>query len=122
LLHAGLAFGAFHRYLYKPFRAGTFHSGAHGRLVAFVKAGLATVFIEHEIRLTAGDVQANPTLCKLIASPLRSLTADVSGTVSQLRAGNTTAVEGAQSSLGSITSLAKSKGASIVDNASTSIG
>jgi hypothetical protein len=28
VLHAGLAFGAFHRYLYKPYQAGTFNKGA----------------------------------------------------------------------------------------------
>ena len=122
VLHAGLAFGAFHRYLYKPFRAGSFSKGAHGRFTSFVKAGLATVFIEHEIRLASGDVQANPTLCKLIASPLRTLSSDVSGAVSQLRSGSTSAIEGAQSSLGSITSLAKSQGTSIVDNPNASIG
>ena len=122
VLHAGLAFGAFHCYLYKPFRAGSFSKGALGRFTTFVKAGLAAVFIEHEIRLASGDVQANPTLCKLIASPLRSLSTDVSGAVSQLRSGSSAAVEGAQSNLGSITSLAKSKGASIVDNPNASIG
>ena len=28
VLHAGLAFGAIHRYIYKPLRAGALHSGA----------------------------------------------------------------------------------------------
>ena len=121
VLHAGLAFGAFHRYLYKPLKAGSFSKGAHGRILTFVKAGAAVVYIEHEIRLTSGDVQANPTLCKLIASPLRSLSTDVSGAVSQLRGGNTAGVLGAQSSLGSITALAKGHGASIVDQASSSL-
>jgi hypothetical protein len=121
VLHAGLAFGAFHRYLYRPYEAGTFSKGAHGRILTFVKAGAAAVFIEHEIRLTAGDVQADPTLCKLIAAPLRSLSADVSGAVGQLRGGNTAGVLGAQSNLGSITSLARSHGASIVDQAAPSL-
>jgi len=122
VLHAGLAFGAFHRYLYKPFKSGAFSKGASGRILSFVKAGGAVVFIEHEIRLTAGDVQANPTLCKLIASPLRSLASDVSGAVGQLRGGSTAGVSGAQSSLGSITSLARGQGASIVDRATSSLG
>jgi hypothetical protein len=41
VLHAGLAFGAFHRYLYKPFKAGTFKAHAHGRIRA---AGAPRVF------------------------------------------------------------------------------
>ena len=122
VLHAGLAFGAFHRYLYKPLTAGSFSKGAHGRILTLIKAAAAVVFVEHEIRLSAGDVQANPTLCKLIASPLRSLAADVSGAVSQLRGGNTSGVLGAQSNLASITSLAKSHGATIVDQATPSLG
>lgn len=122
LLHAGLAFGAFHRYLYKPLKAGSFSKGAHGRIFTFIKAGAAAVYIEHEIRLTSGDVQANPTLCKVIASPLRSLSTDISGAVGQLHSGNTAGVLGAQSSLGSITSLAKNHGSSIVDQAVPSLG
>src|ERR1700761_3508894 len=42
--HAALGFGAFHRYIYKPYRAGTFRSGAHGRLTTFAKAALAALF------------------------------------------------------------------------------
>src|ERR1700761_1772165 len=41
--HAALGFGAFHRYIYKPYRAGTFRSGAHGRLTTFAKAALAAL-------------------------------------------------------------------------------
>ena len=43
-LHAGLAAGAIHRYLYKPYKAGTLQPGAKGRTKALVKAGLATAF------------------------------------------------------------------------------
>ena len=73
VLHTGLAFGAFHRYLYKPFKAGTFQSGAHGRISALVKAGLAALFVKREVRLASEDVKANPTLCKMIAAPLRKV-------------------------------------------------
>jgi hypothetical protein len=51
LAHAALGFGAFHRYIYKPYRAGTFRSGAHGRIRAFIKATLAALFVKREIRL-----------------------------------------------------------------------
>src|SRR5882757_115478 len=70
LAHTGLAFGAFHRYLYKPFQAGTFKKGASGRITAFIKGGLAALFVKREIRLASEDVKANPTLCKAIAAPL----------------------------------------------------
>jgi hypothetical protein len=73
VLHTGLAFGTFHRYLYKPFKAGGFSKGAHGRIVAFVKAGATVLFIKREVRLATEDVKANPTLCKAIAVPLSKL-------------------------------------------------
>jgi len=34
VLHAGLAFGAFHRYIYEPFRSGAFTSPLHHGLSA----------------------------------------------------------------------------------------
>jgi hypothetical protein len=122
VLHAGLAFGTSHRYLYKPWEAGKFHSGAHGRILAFVKAGLAVTYIQREIRLAAGDVEANPSLCKLIAAPLRTLSTDLGGAVGQLRGGSAAGVQGAEASLGSTTSLAKTQGVSIVDNNTASVG
>jgi len=43
VLHAGLALGAFHRYIYKPFKAGPFTSGSlFKHKLAVVKAGLAS--------------------------------------------------------------------------------
>ncbi len=59
-LHAGLAFGAFHRYLWKPYRAGTFGKGASGRVTAFVKGGLAALFVKREVRLAERGRQGRP--------------------------------------------------------------
>ena len=41
VVDVGLAVGALRQWVYKPFRAGAFASGANGRTKAFVKAGLA---------------------------------------------------------------------------------
>ena len=72
LLHAGLAFGAFHRYIYKPFRAGVFsHPFLHK--LSLIKAGLAVLFINHELRIAAIDVRAQPALAPTV------LTADRGG-------------------------------------------
>ncbi|MBO0691872.1 MAG: hypothetical protein J2P58_03150, partial [Acidimicrobiaceae bacterium] len=47
VLHSALAFGAFHRYIYKPFRSGSFSSSNHftKRLLAFGKATAAGLFV-----------------------------------------------------------------------------
>ena len=44
VLHVGLAFGAFHRYIWKPFRAGVFSRPLSHKL-ALAKAALATAFV-----------------------------------------------------------------------------
>jgi hypothetical protein len=120
LAHAGLAFGAFHRYLYKPFKAGTFSKGHHGRLFALIKGAAAAVIIKHEVVLASGDVKANPTLCKAIAAPLSRFYSAITGLGGSIRSGGTTGIDQAQSSLSSVISTAGGHGVSIVpdDNAS----
>ncbi|HEV7207601.1 MAG TPA: hypothetical protein VGN54_02550 [Mycobacteriales bacterium] len=122
VLHAGLAFGAFHRYLYKPFRAGSFSSGAHGRIAAFVKAGLAALFIKREVRLASADVQANPTLCRDIATPLRAIGDTVSGAVDKLKGGDPSALQTANSTISAVESSSSAHAATITEAANPSIG
>lgn len=123
LLHSGLAFGAFHRYIYKPFRAGTFSSGGGHvkRLLAFGKAGAAGLFIVHEVRLAAQDAQANPTLCRAIAAPLRSFYNHVRNIGTLLRHGDTSAVTSAEKSLSSATSISGSHGLAIHEDQNAKI-
>jgi hypothetical protein len=63
-LHAGLALGAFHRYIYKPLKNGGFKSGADKRKRTFAKAAIASVFVVHEVKVANGFALANPTLCR----------------------------------------------------------
>ncbi|MEU9889278.1 hypothetical protein [Sphaerisporangium sp. NPDC051011] len=81
-LHAGLALGAFHRYIYKPLRAGGFKEGAEKRKRTFVKAAIAGAFALHELRVAKGFAAANPTLCKAVegvSSKFQSLTDKLKG-------------------------------------------
>src|SRR5437879_4112962 len=48
VFHAGLAFGAFHRYIYKPFRNGAFGRPFSHKL-ALIKAAVASLFVYHEL-------------------------------------------------------------------------
>ncbi len=116
VLHTGLAFGAFHRYLYKPLKGGTFQSGAHGRITAFVKAGLAALFIKREVRLAAEDVKANPTLCKVIAAPLQDVGNKISSAVTSLKGGDTSAISGIEQTVQSVEGKATSAGSTIKEN------
>ncbi|HEY1833114.1 MAG TPA: hypothetical protein VGG08_01650 [Solirubrobacteraceae bacterium] len=65
-LHMGLAFGSFHRYVYKPFRAGVFTTNAPGRLRAFLKAGTAAIFAVHELRTAREDALSDSHLGPLV--------------------------------------------------------
>jgi hypothetical protein len=116
LTHAALGFGAFHRYIYKPYQAGTFRSGAHGRLTAFVKAALAALFIKREIRLAGVAAQNSPALCRLVLSPLRTVSETVQAAVTKLKGGDTSGIGSVQNAISQVESGASSQGASITED------
>jgi hypothetical protein len=60
--HMGLAFGAFHRYIYKPLRTGAFKSSASGHIKALLKAGAAGLFAAHELKLAHADALSDSHL------------------------------------------------------------
>lgn len=88
VLHTGEAFGAFHRYLYKPYKAGAFAKGSPGRVEGFAKAGLAALFIKRQARLASEDVKADPSLCAFIVARLAVIEDGVSGAVVKLKGGD----------------------------------
>jgi predicted small lipoprotein YifL len=114
--HSGLAFGVFHRYLYKPYQAGTFKSGASGRITAFVKGGLAALFIKREIRLATEDVKANPTLCKVVAAPLAKVGDTVKSAFDRLKGGDASGITDLSSTITSIEGTSKGNGVDIAEN------
>jgi hypothetical protein len=77
VFHAGLGFGAFHHFIYAPFRSGGFAAGTPGRIRRLAEAGLATAFTVHELRLAKQDAEANPTLCRVVAAPLENAAASL---------------------------------------------
>ncbi len=115
LLHAGLAFGAFHRYVYKPFRAGVFsHPFLHK--LSLVKAGLAALFIAHELRIAAADVRASRIL-RTLFSPLTAIAARIGRLRSAITGGSVSAsdLNGVQSQLKSVGTTAAGHGQAIRD-------
>ncbi|MGH3770868.1 MAG: hypothetical protein ACRDRW_05655 [Pseudonocardiaceae bacterium] len=81
VLHAGLAFGAFHHFIYRPYKAGDLHGFA-----APVKAGLAGLFAVHELKLAKADAESSPTLCHL-AAPFDKAGAAISSSISRIKGG-----------------------------------
>jgi len=116
VLHAGLAFGAVHRYIYAPFRAGSFHAGQKGRVVALAKAGAAALFAYHELHLAIDDVKGDPTLSKLV-TPIQSRLDSLPVLGTKLRNGTATPadINGANSYVGSVHGQAAQQGVNIKD-------
>ena len=122
LLHAGLAFGAFHRYIYKPYKAGGF-SPASSHKVAIVKAGAAGLFAYHEIKIALVDAQSSSTLSKLV-SPITAVETKLHSLGSGLHSGKLdgSSITQANSAVSSLSSQSSGHGASIKDLATSSLG
>jgi len=112
VFHAGLAFGAFHHFIYKPFKSGGLTSGGlFNHKFALVKAGLAGLFAYHEVKLALVDAQSSPLLKKLV-SPLTALSTQLSSLGSRLKGGNVdqAAIEAANSQVGVANSASRAAG------------
>lgn len=114
--HSGLAFGAFHRWLWKPLQAGTFKKGTKGRITGFVKGGLAALFVKREIRLATTDVQADPTLCKAIIAPLDKIGDTVQAAFDKLKGGDTSGITDLNSSISAVESTSQHDGVAIQED------
>lgn len=114
--HTGLAFGTFHRWMYKPMKAGTFKKGAKGRITAFVKGGLAALFIKREVRLALEDAKANPTLCKTISAPLGKLGDTVQSAFDKLKSGDSSGVDGLNTLISQTEDTSKKDGVTITED------
>jgi hypothetical protein len=122
VLHAGLAFGAFHRYIYKPFRSGGFTPPLHHK-AAIVKAGVAALFVYHEVKIALVDARSSPLLSKLV-SPLTALQQKLNGLHHGLSAGHldSGAISAANNAVSSIGSQSAHSGVSIRELATSKLG
>ena len=101
----GLAFGSFHHWIWKPYRAGKLAKGADHRLINIGKAGVAAALTAHLMKNARENVQADPTLCNAIGEPIAKLSDLVSNLKSKLVHGDfatLTTVAGAVTSLSSL--------------------
>ena len=115
VLHAGLAFGAFHRWIYKPAKAGELSHPLEHKLTT-LKAALAAAFVYHELKLALADAQADPTLSKLVA-PITALQNKFHDLVGSVKSGGASAsdVAGLDGPISSIKDQAAGAGQSITE-------
>ena len=121
-LHAGLGGGAVHRYLWKPYQAGTFASGAAGRKTAIVKGALAGGFAYHEFKVALNDIQGCPSAQALTAAVQDGLT-KATGLVTGLKSGTVDpkALTAVNDQVASIESTAKSNGINVQEKDPTAV-
>jgi hypothetical protein len=105
VLHMGLAFGAFHRYIEKPLRSGALRSGAPHRIATLVKGAAAAAFIVHELRIAREDAMSSTQLRPLLVK-LDNLETRIKDLIPGLKNGSASSqavsgVSGATSALGS---------------------
>ena len=87
LADLGLTYGAFQRYLYKPYKAGAFQKGANGRTKALIKAGLATAAIVKLLSNASKNAAADPTLCKYVPN-INNIKSSLSNLVGKVKNGS----------------------------------
>ena len=110
LLHAGAAYYVFDHFIWKPYRAGDLHGFTH--LVKIAEAGVAALFVYHEVKLMAGDVKNSKSLSFLTA-PIAITVGKLSALKSAIHSGDLSSVVSMQSELGSIKQQAAGKGVAI---------
>ncbi len=118
LLHAGLAFGAFHHFIYKPFKAGQLTGGGlFAHKLTKVEAGLAGLFAYHEVKLALVDAKSSPLLSRLL-SPLTALTDKLKALGTQLKGGtvDSGAIEGANTQVGLAGAASQAAGAAVTES------
>lgn len=123
VLHAGLAFGAFHRYIYRPLKEGKFRGGLLHHKLATAKAALAAAFAYHEVKLALNDARSSKLLSTLLA-PLLALQDRLNSLTGGLRHGSVdqTAIDSAQSDTSTIAAGSARAGQPVSDLATPSLG
>ena len=112
----GLAAGTFHRYLWKPYQAGTFKKGANGHIRALIKGGTTAALDLKLMSNATKNVQANPTLCKTLYQPISDVADKLSGLKGGLATGSFTSLTSLDSAFSKIKDDATQGGLPITES------
>ncbi|MER6219220.1 hypothetical protein ACWCYL_03090 [Streptomyces sp. 900105755] len=112
--NAGLAAGATYQWIVKPWKAGKFKKGAHGRTYTLVKAGLAGTFAYNRLKAAQRNAQGDPLLSKALA-PLTAAIDGLKDLPSKLRRGDTDAASSFQDVINNVKDAGKSAGAPVTN-------
>ena len=116
VLHSGLAFGAFHRWIYKAFKAGAFSGGLFKHKLTVVRARLSGLFAYHEVKLAIKDAQPSPKLATPVA-PITALANKIKSIGSSVKSGRpgASSLSSANGDITSVSGLTSAAGISVPD-------
>ncbi|MDQ0990597.1 hypothetical protein [Streptomyces sp. V3I7] len=112
--NAALAAGATYQWIVKPWKAGKFKKGAHGRRLALVKAALAGAFTYNRLKAAVRNAKGDPTLSKALA-PLTAAIDGLKDLPSKLRKGDGNAADSFNDVINNVKDAGKSAGAPVKD-------
>lgn len=115
--NAGLAAGAAHQWIVKPFREGKFKKGADGRTGAMLKAGLAGGFTYNRLQAALKNARNDPDLKKAV-EPIDQSVKDLKGLPQKLKDGdvNKSEVDTVQKVVDNVKEAGRKAGAEVKDN------
>ena len=116
-LDAGLAFGAFHRHVYKPFKSKKLGGGLVHNRKAKLKADLAAAFAYNRVKAALRSRILSKVLAPLLAPQTK-----LGSMRSVLKLGHTAQVEAANSNVSSAGSASGAAGQPIQDQPTPSFG
>ncbi|MFJ9346140.1 hypothetical protein [Streptomyces sp. NPDC101237] len=112
--NASLAAGATYQWIIKPWKAGKFKKGAHGRTFALIKAGLAGTFAYNRLQAAKRNAQGDPLLAKAVA-PLSSGIDALKNLPAKLRKGDGNAASSFNDVINNVKDAGKSAGAPVTN-------
>jgi len=116
--HLGVAYFAFHHWVWKPYKDGDFNSGAQHRVSTIVKGGVALLFAVHEVKVADKIAQtSNDPLLKKLDGGLSALEANFGSIGAKLKSGqfDPKDIEGLNTSANGVSTAAAADGAVIKD-------
>lgn len=122
VLNVGLAAGAFHQWVWKPYQDGGFQAGADGRTGNLIKAGLAAAFAAKQVKDATENVKNDPELCGVLGQPLAQLTDALDGLKGQITSGNLASLASIEALLASVIGKSETEGLKIVEQVPDSLG
>jgi len=98
LADLGISAGAFHRYIYKPIKSGSFTGATKsGKVITLAKGAVAAGAIAHFMGNAIDNARSDATLCKYVPN-MTQIKTKLTAMGSQLRGGNTSQVDSTNSS------------------------